>query len=385
MSTDSQVVIPPERLPPELMALVIEELADSKPDILACSLVCRGWLPFARNNLDIFIGPKSAPTFLELIASPITTFVSTLRRLELFGYEEVPFPEALFPVLTNFVSLRSLSLYSPVPDDLPPLPWLVELSLGSTRFPSYADFVKFMSDLPCLQRLELCNVSWATGPADGNHAFPPLELRFLELYWGNRPPIEGILFALRTCELLWSFPLYPSPTELSTASAYMRHLGKHLKYLELDFGDKVMDRVATLDLSANTALEHLKIHNALRFNVIPSRNQFDVAVCPDLEPLLSRIIPYARVDTLVLKVGTDSISNPAPWNPITQLSDLLDTPPFASVRRVEFIVDGGAFCLKGSARLAREHFEPILRAAIPSHSDRQIVCSDGDDPDEIYC
>ncbi|KAJ7473251.1 hypothetical protein FB451DRAFT_1398381 [Mycena latifolia] len=123
-------------------------------------------------------------------------------------------------------------------------------------------------------------------------------------------------------------------------------------------------RIATLDFSANTALEHLKISEALRFNVIEARDQFDVTVCPALEHLLSGIMLYARVQMLILKVRTY---------------------PAVVMHTVEFIVDGSSLCLNDSVnvRLAREYLKPILDAVIPG-SNRQIVCSDGEDPDEIF-
>ncbi|KAJ7446111.1 hypothetical protein FB451DRAFT_791496 [Mycena latifolia] len=238
-----------------------------------------------------------------------------------------------------------------------------------------------MSNLPALRHLHFRSISWATGPTDGNYAFPPMELESLVTSWSKKSAIENILLAIRARRLTWSFPRYPSSSDLSTM-AYVRHLGNHLKCLELDFGEDLMP---TLDLSANTSLGHLRVSDALRFNVIAARDQFDVAVCPTLEPLLSQVMTYARVDTLLLKVRTESRSIPALWNPLAQLFDLLDTPPFAAIRRVEFVVDGGSYCLEGSARLAKERFEPILRAAIPSRSDRQIVCNEGEDSYEIYC
>ncbi|KAJ6537254.1 hypothetical protein DFH09DRAFT_1283638 [Mycena vulgaris] len=332
-------------LPPEIIAIVIETL-DKRNDLLTCSLVCRGWLHFARNNLEISINSESAPTFVQLIASPNNTLVSALRHLDIWCHDSLVL-QPLFSAFANFVSLRWLSLWTIVPQDLTAPPGLIHLRMLNTEFPSYSGFANFMSDLPALQSLELSSVSWAPGPDDGNYSLPRLELKSLELEWDETPRMESVIFAFRPRKFIVAFPLKPFPSLWSTTSAFLRHLGPDLKHLELyDCEDHIgqhltlrlrksrarltrwLDRITRLDFRSNTGLEQLKISDALRLNVVG--DQFEVGVRPALEGLLSQIMPYSRVEGLILKVETDSLSNPSAWIPLAQFSDLLDTPPFAT-------------------------------------------------------
>ncbi|KAJ7115411.1 hypothetical protein C8R44DRAFT_709797, partial [Mycena epipterygia] len=47
-----QMLVPPaQRLPPELTDYIIDFLWESQPDLRACCLVCREWLPSSRRHL----------------------------------------------------------------------------------------------------------------------------------------------------------------------------------------------------------------------------------------------------------------------------------------------------------------------------------------------
>ncbi|KAJ7725434.1 hypothetical protein DFH07DRAFT_970881 [Mycena maculata] len=192
-------------LPPEIIARIIEQLSDSKSDLLSCSLICRGWLPFARNNLEIYIHPHSSSTFIELLASPTNTLGTTLRHLDLLNLNGL-LRGPLYQVLTMLSSLRYLALWATVGVELPALPWLTRLSLCGTEFASYSGFATFMSNLPALQNLEFMHVTWAAGPDDDQYTFPTLDLLSLYLYWGPTQPIRTILFGLRTRNLVLDFP-----------------------------------------------------------------------------------------------------------------------------------------------------------------------------------
>lgn len=130
-------------------------------------------------------------------------------------------------------------------------------------------------------------------------------------------------------------------------------------------------------------MKQLKVGEAVHLNVLPTSS--DIAVSPEFERLLASLTPHCRLETLILGVLPDSVNNPTPWVPLSELVDLLDTAQFATLREVQFIVDGSPFCLKGSARLAREHLESLLAAILPSRPTRRVVFIDGEDSDEVYC
>ncbi|KAK0475616.1 hypothetical protein EDD18DRAFT_1056690, partial [Armillaria luteobubalina] len=65
-------------LPVELYNLIIDHLHDSKPSLLACSLVCRAWVPECRFHLfyKVILGPDTADPFSQLLESPHATIAS---------------------------------------------------------------------------------------------------------------------------------------------------------------------------------------------------------------------------------------------------------------------------------------------------------------------
>lgn len=139
--------------------------------------------------------------------------------------------------------------------------------------------------------------------------------------------------------------------------------------------------MSLLDFSCSTGLQHLTVSCAVRLNICAGT---EVAVCPDLEPLLARITPHCPLHTLILRADADTIVSPPPWTPLPHLADLLASPQFAGLRELQVVVAGSPYCFEGSARLAREHLEPIVLAAIPSSANRRVVCVDGKDSDYVH-
>ncbi|KAJ7142392.1 hypothetical protein C8R44DRAFT_974160, partial [Mycena epipterygia] len=171
---------------------------------------------------------------MDLVTSPTTTLATTVRHIGLWNPKPSVIPPPVFLVLATFVSLRSLNLWGTLTVNLPSLPTLTHLHLWSAEVPSYTAFITFVSGLPALKSLTLWNVSWTTDPDDGQYTFPPLDLASLELDWGPRPPIESIMFALRTRKLILGIPSSIPPSFLPTTSKYLRQLGSHLRHLELE-------------------------------------------------------------------------------------------------------------------------------------------------------
>ncbi|KAJ6589098.1 hypothetical protein B0H19DRAFT_230699 [Mycena capillaripes] len=181
-------------LPPDLIELIIENI-DTLQALSSSSLVCRLWLPFARNRLPVFLSPWRIPGFLELLESPQTTLFSTLRQLKIWASSDEQVHIRVLQTLPKFSRLRWLSLDCSFPVDMPALPQLTGLSL-SGKFASYASFVRFMSDLPALQILALSQLLW-DDTLDPQLTFPTLDLEVVSFNWGSQLPIEHIMFSLR--------------------------------------------------------------------------------------------------------------------------------------------------------------------------------------------
>ncbi|KAJ6594312.1 hypothetical protein B0H19DRAFT_1094979 [Mycena capillaripes] len=352
-------------LPPELTELIVEELHDSPQDLASCNLVCRGWLLCARSHVNIFLTTKRIPRFLDLLQSPKNTLVSTICRLEIWVSRDEPGSQVHLPILQI---------------GHPPLPWLTELEL-SGRFASYASFVSFMSDLPVLQTLTLDEVQWDDFP-DPQLTFPTIELKTLTLDWGPHVPVEDVMFCLHARRLILTFWCLPSPiTWLRSMSKYLRHLGDHLQYLQLNcVSYEHIQYVSGLDFSRSLGLRHLRIGEAARLNFLVSSS--DVVICPDLERFLASVTLHCQLETLILSVETDYMVNPISWTSFARFAELMDAPQFATLREIRFIVNGSPYCLEGSARRAREHFESIISATLPDRPTRTVVCIDGEDSDD---
>ncbi|KAJ6616793.1 hypothetical protein B0H10DRAFT_1369737 [Mycena sp. CBHHK59/15] len=372
------------RLPPEIISQILEELSDFTADMCNCSLVCRTWLPFARHNLHIVIRMHKEPRYSEIIKSPANTFTSTIRTLTLLFDVDLPSYRHIFPPLANYQSLRSLYLCRcSLPDDCPVLPRITELYLWGTKFSSRVSFARFMSGLSAVRVLEIVNNSWLTVGVDQG-SFPVFDLDSLTIDCVHLLLTADDLRSFYTPKLILDLCSSAEATaeSLRSVSQFLHHLNTHLKYLNLDC-DARIGQTCALDFRRNKNIEWLRISNALRLNVC--LEVFEVSIHPDLERVLTNILPHCLLQEIILVVETDNLSNPPVWPSIGRLAELLDLAQFATVRTIQFIVDGSPFCLKGSARLARECFEPLVRAAIPSHPNRKIIYVDGEDPDEIWC
>ncbi|KAJ7500632.1 hypothetical protein B0H11DRAFT_2189468 [Mycena galericulata] len=303
----------------------------------------------------------------------------SIRSIEIMVQEDSRAHRRLVPLLPQFVALRSLKFWSLGQEDLPNIPRLVELDLAGVVFPSYSRFHAFMANLPTtLRNLKFCNVSWDSGNPDDDDIkpFPRFELDSFDLDWGPRPATEEILFAIRSRRVALAFSEeMVNAAFLNLASRYLRFLGAHLKHLELNC-DEQLDQVASVDFSACTGLEVLQISDAVRFTVDTRSN---VQLSPDLAPLLSRIAPHCHLSKLILVVQTAVTLAYRNWKPASHFIAILDGKYLDSVRDVEFRVNGTPFWMEGSAKVALEHFEPLIRAAIPSGSTRRIACAEGTD------
>ncbi|KAJ7916551.1 hypothetical protein B0H13DRAFT_1871156 [Mycena leptocephala] len=280
------------QLSSDLIELIIENL-DTLVDLWSCNLVCRSWLPLARKRIPMSLYPLVIPGFLDLLQSPTTFLLSTVRHLRIWMPDDYSktHPQkylATITMLPTFTRLRLLDIHCNFPVDFCPLPWLTVLKL-SGKFASYASFVRFMSDLPALEGLSLSGVEWDDVP-DPHLTFPTLQLGWLSLDWGHRLPIEHVMFSLR-------------PRSLSL------HVAAPLQE----------DILSSLNFRHSTSLRRLSIGSALL-------------------SLLANIVPHCPLESLILGARTEY--NEAPWPPLSQFTELLDESQFAAVREIQFVVDG---------------------------------------------
>ncbi|KAJ7782812.1 hypothetical protein B0H16DRAFT_468683 [Mycena metata] len=354
--------------PPELVELILRELRGSKRDLASCSLVCRGWMVLAKNQMTLRIGdPQTIPGFIDLVQSPTSSLSATTRRLRIRGrhFQKETVPLRVLEMLPQFSQLQHLTLWCRFPDLLPVrLPVLTRLFLSGI-FPSYSTFARFMTGFPALQDLTLCEVAWNFSPDEDDtptFTFPSLELKSASFSWefsrlAVERRIENIILSLWTPRVIVA---HRGPTTiplhyLKTLSKYLQHLGGHLQYLVLPRRVAQND-FSMLDFSHSSNLRHLKIHQA-----VTTMNSLAWAL-PELEPMLANIGSCCSLEILILTVRV-AWGMGSSWLPLPQfLVELLDKPQFASIQEIRFAMHGSPVLRDPSVQ---QNFESTLIAALP--------------------
>ncbi|KAJ7614926.1 hypothetical protein FB45DRAFT_1008539 [Roridomyces roridus] len=311
-------------LPLELFALTIEYLTD-KSDLLRCSLVCRGWLPFARGNLTISISTETSVTRLkDILACPENTLASTIRHLTL----SEPDVETILPSLGSFTQLRSLRLWEMDAIDLPALASLTYLELDDfVHFDSCTSFLRFLSGTSNLQHLVLGNVSWDND--DPECALPALHLRSLQMWFHASRLDQRLMSTLHTksLQLAWG----DISASLDVVSKYLHVLGSDLESLQfVDLNDEGLNALSNLDFSASVNLVHLSVDGGVYYD----EGTGVASVSPMLAPLLSNVARHTRLQTLQLYVDWEFECDTTLWLPPSRLGELLRTDPFTSIHTI---------------------------------------------------
>ncbi|KAJ7625934.1 hypothetical protein FB45DRAFT_73661 [Roridomyces roridus] len=298
------------RLPPELIRSVIEDVSEANiKDLLACALVSRDWLAFARAIPDFCIwSEKEAMAFIELIQAPNATFPPALRCMTI-SKRDRPAPYIqLIPMLSSFSSLRSLTLANLDLTEVPLPPTLTKLVLNYCHFANHAAFIRSISRLADLQHLNLWSMTWATPPGTENQStshttdVPSLTLYHDEL----QKSYQYSLWPLRPRKFILESEHY-TVKQLPVLSRYLVSLGTHLQELHLRHTRR---SIGQLDYTANSDLQHLVIHEAL---YVISKTLY---ASRSLQSLIAKIIPYFQLRTLTLHVKPGvqpSKSTVDPW------------------------------------------------------------------------
>ncbi|KAJ7679370.1 hypothetical protein DFH06DRAFT_1166393 [Mycena polygramma] len=328
------------RLSSDLIELIIGDI-NAPEDRSSCSLVCREWLPFARDRRRITLLPPKTAEFLDLLQSPTTTLFLTIRHLRIWDPSglQTHLSMSLFPILPKFTRLLRLDTNFDFPSDFPPLPSLVELSLCG-NFTSYASFVRVMAGFPSLRRLTIAGVRWA-GSTDPSLKFPTLYLDTLVLYWGAsegvRYPIELLMSSIRTRGVtlhlgrdLRTPESAPRVAFVRAISEYLHCLGDGLRTLRFYPEPKDIKLLSTLDFHLSTGLQHLGIHDPVYYS-----SSGGITLSPDLTTLLTTMAAHCPLETLTFSVRLRPFKNQVP---LSELAELLASSQFASIRTIRFVV-----------------------------------------------
>ncbi|KAJ7612902.1 hypothetical protein DFH06DRAFT_1484787 [Mycena polygramma] len=357
MSTDAALDFPRGLLlPPELTEAVISNMGDLVT-LRVCSLVCRAWLPSARDPLHgrISLSGSKILEFLDLLLSPHNTYVDVVRTFHITGAEHTPVLLARLPEFSRLRTIRILGVDFPY--QFPALPAVASLTLYS-RFPSFHAFTQFLTRFPGLQTLTLGRINWHNTPTINTTALPaPLRLSQVTLVarWLGDEPVGDWLQSggLMTRSLTLRFDERLDAQSANATSHYIHRLGAYLEHLHLD----LVQRTGVLslpeeevDLRPTTGLRSLRISRGISFrhyldppSVLPAGDSlsnypgWDLHMSPRLIPLL-RCITSESLDALILdiKLGESRYSPREPSNLNAFIGIFDRSGPYASITKLEF-------------------------------------------------
>ncbi|KAJ7669984.1 hypothetical protein DFH06DRAFT_1468702 [Mycena polygramma] len=265
------------RMPPELTERIIDCLSNSQPDLLACSLVCRQWLPSSIRHLFESVTVQPTLQFLTLLQAPSDpvryhtqtldfrvwpprTDTITSQILDRFSHASRLKTIILGPSPPSALHFRALSRVS-------------TLCLRHSCFSSCADFTCFLFSFPALRELELKAITWADAR---DNVIPQIKLELESLTIQGLRGKSAILpwlscpeLAPRTRALCLSLPTKVDSAALGALSKYLCHLEGHLQYLQLDLYPSLHleQTIALLDLDSITSLRRIRISRGLYSDV----------------------------------------------------------------------------------------------------------------------
>ncbi|KAJ7586397.1 hypothetical protein C8J56DRAFT_104353 [Mycena floridula] len=265
--------------PQEICEHCINFCHDSQQSLLACSLVCRAWLPASRLHLfqTVFLHESQDRTdkFLSLIRSEHQSITSCLKNLHLVGslysfgglgrhsteianqllvhtaYDLPRFTSVthvgLYAMNLSYISLQPLS----------PLSRATVLELKSIHLRDLGQFLEAVYHFPTLEVLTLFDITWDSQETNYPPATTPSGLHHLTLISGQ-DTLTPVLQWLATAHIpppLKRLNLhYPSQQNLAFVQAIITASPLILEHLTLTANQPGQE---FLDLSKNTMLGRL--------------------------------------------------------------------------------------------------------------------------------
>ncbi|KAJ7607121.1 hypothetical protein DFH06DRAFT_1486606 [Mycena polygramma] len=285
--------------PLEVEELVIDHLHEEKATLGSCGLVCESWLKSSRYHLfgSVFLLKSNWRGFLQLINSPLATFIPSIHTLSISGAssDTTPYLNDIVPQLPDLPGLKSLRLYflswphvrKATLDCLAHLVLNVtELILQRVDFRCPRDLVTVLSSFPRLQKvavvLDFLSHHEPFGMPTTQSPDVPRNLQCVDLQGLHRDPAGQVITWLNAAVFVPPIRVL----RLGCLTRNMAPLGKllcvvgpDLRELELEFisdvtagtiydpslnfngiSDSLADIKAHIDLSSNSSLQHLTLH-----------------------------------------------------------------------------------------------------------------------------
>ncbi|KAJ6476725.1 hypothetical protein C8R47DRAFT_1289984 [Mycena vitilis] len=375
-------------MPPELTDCIIDCLSDSQPDLRACSLVCRQWLPSSIHHLFESVTVQPTLGFLTMLQAPSDPVRHHTQTLDFRIWP--PRMDAITSQILEHLShasrLRTI-IFGPSPPsplNFQALCQVSALSLQHSCFTSCTDFACFLSSFPALRELELKAVTWADARENG---IPQIKLELESLTIQGLRGKSAILpwfscpdLAPRTRTLCLSLPTKVDSAALSALSKYLRHLAGHLQYLQLDLYPSLhLDQtIALLELETLTSLRRLRISRGL-YSDVPSLHSA-APTFRNFPPILDLGVRLAARNQLAELIFDVEMGTPVSlllFESGLGLQNILASPGVAKIPRVVFVIlrDRGT-----SEEVADVHHREGVAASMRKEfiwvGGREFSCSD---------
>ncbi|KAJ6516670.1 hypothetical protein C8R47DRAFT_1313067 [Mycena vitilis] len=375
------------RMPPELTDRIIDCLSDSHPDLRACALVCRQWLPSSSHHLFESITVQPTLHFLSMLQTPSNVVQNHTQTLDIRVW-----PPRMDPVTSQILDhlCHALRLKTIIVGPSPPsaltsqaLSHVTKLSLQHSSFKSCADFSCFLSSFPALRELELKSVIWADAQ---NNVCPQIQLKLESVsIQGLRgksailPWLSSPEFAPRGRTLCLSLPPKVDSASLSVLSKFLSHLDGHLQYLQLDLYPSLqLDQTITLlEFGMVTSLRRLRISRALYCDVHNGDSSPTCRSFPRLFDLALRLAEKNPLAELIFDVEIGAPLCLSMYRSGFDLADILASPDVAKIRTVGFHIlrDRGTSDEEVDVR-HRRMVAALIRKEKSTWMGRNVDCSD---------
>ncbi|KAJ6471751.1 hypothetical protein C8R47DRAFT_1324838 [Mycena vitilis] len=268
--------------PLEVEELVIDLLHSEKATLGSCGLVCKSWLKSSRYHLfgSVFLLKGNWRGFLQLINSPMATFISSIHTLSIFGAssDTTPYLNDIVPQLPDLPALKSLRLYF--------LSWphvrkatvdclahivlnVTELILQRVDFRCPRELVTVLSSFPRLQKvavvLDFLSPHGSLGMPMTQSSNVPRNLQCVDFQGLHRDPAGEVITWLNAAGFvppIRVLQLGCLTRNVAPLGRLLSVLGSGLRELDLDLLREVTaaDIKSHIDLSSNSSLQHLTLH-----------------------------------------------------------------------------------------------------------------------------
>ena len=382
---------------PELIDNIIDVLSDDKPTLMACSAVCKFWLPRSRyalfGRMKIKVHPTNSEAFFRLLDSPSSTIIPYVHSLHIErdygGGGEFWFKDVLPRLAVLGASLKSIVLtlanFVTLAAELQPSLWanfqrLSQLRLDRCRFLSFVQFVDVISMCPCLQNLSVVDMSWRDDDSpllalyDQPHRlkWPALSKIALSglgkaafLYWlqcaQELPPIAEVV--------LDNFIV----GDISHIGTFLRALGPSLRCLRLpsliqagefpasDLGSILTnhptdDFCEEVNLGYNTNLQVIELNSIYQHTIRWMLSILSQITSPHMREVTLHFFHINNIQDLEI----------FDWD---ALHSLLQTNPFSSLKTLYIKLDG-------AGRLRPRKAKHFIRGKLHLGDDKGFLCVD---------